>query len=58
VALPESVSRITKVEADYKDVAPRSSKCANCHMFRPPDACSLVKGDIKPGGICKYWEKA
>ena len=30
--------------------------CADCTMFRSPDACTLVKGYIHPGGTCKHYE--
>lgn len=46
---------ITKEEAEYVDRALKDW-CKDCTMFRKPISCTLVKGDIKRLGHCKYYE--
>jgi hypothetical protein len=33
-------------------------RCDNCTMWRSPNKCSAVSGDIKPGGWCKWWKQS
>ncbi len=43
-------------EADYTDDGPDSSEwCNKCTMFRGPDRCTLVQGDISTRGHCKHF---
>lgn len=28
-------------------------KCANCAFWRAPAGCSIVKGAVQPGGLCR-----
>jgi hypothetical protein len=30
--------------------------CAVCSLFRPPQACEAVAGDINPQGWCKFFD--
>jgi hypothetical protein len=32
-------------------------QCSKCVMFRSPDECTDVSGDISPKGWCKIWSK-
>lgn len=49
--------KISKERADYREHTPRvSRRCGTCSMFRAPDRCTLVKGLINRGGVCKFWE--
>jgi hypothetical protein len=48
---------ISMEEADYTEDGPVPSKrCKNCSMFRVPDSCTLVRGDINPAGHCRYFK--
>ena len=47
---------ITKTKAEYVDQAAKAW-CYQCTMFRIPNACTLVQGEIKPHGHCKFWRK-
>jgi hypothetical protein len=50
---------ISQDEADYTDDGPVVvERCHYCTMFREPDACTLVEGDIHPGGHCRYFQAA
>jgi cation transport regulator ChaB len=51
--------KISKTEAAY--VGPRADRpegkqCSGCSMFKPPNACTLVRGEISPEGYCKHYE--
>jgi HK97 family phage portal protein len=48
---------ISKDQADYTDDGPvEDERCRHCTMFRAPDSCTLVEGDIHPGGHCRFFE--
>jgi hypothetical protein len=47
---------VTKKEAQYVEQS-KLQKCKDCSMFRKPDKCTLVEGEIYPNGHCKYWSK-
>jgi hypothetical protein len=36
---------------------PHNQKCSGCHLFKPPNACTLVTGTISPNGWCTAWVK-
>ncbi len=48
--------RISKSEADYGR-GTWHRKCSLCTMWRPPDACTLVLGEIHPNDVCRYFER-
>lgn len=46
----------TKTDAKYQN-APRSGMmCGGCTMFREPNRCTLVSGDIAPRGWCRFFD--
>ena len=48
---------ISQEEADYTEDGPiEAERCRHCTMFRPPDSCTLVEGDIHPAGHCRFFE--
>jgi HK97 family phage portal protein len=47
---------IDKADADYVDHPVAGEQCSGCTMFDAPNACSLVRGDISPGGHCRFFE--
>lgn len=48
--------KITKTEARYQDHPKATKRCAGCTMFREPQACTLVQGQISRNGWCRYHE--
>ena len=46
----------TPRDAGYVPYPVAGHRCDGCAMFRPPDHCSLVTGEISPEGSCGYWE--
>lgn len=49
------MKHITKAEAEYIDKADKDH-CRDCIMFRMNGTCTLVIGDIFPGGHCKHFD--
>lgn len=48
--------KISKAKARYQDAPKGTKRCRGCSMFRTPDSCTLVNGEISPHGYCIYWE--
>ncbi len=48
--------KISKEAANYRMGTPYK-ECSKCSMYRPPHDCTLVKGGIKPYGVCDYYKK-
>jgi len=53
--------RLTRARAFY--IAPsrysrnKTEPCRDCVLFRPPNLCALVSGEISPDGHCGYFER-
>jgi hypothetical protein len=30
-------------------------RCSNCVFFRGAKKCEIVRGNIEPEGVCKFW---
>ncbi len=45
----------TKAEAGYQPNPKNGQKCINCTMWRDPNKCSAVAGNISPDGWCKWY---
>ena len=53
-----SEAKISKTKARYYVLrGSAGAKCKACNMFRKPDRCTLVRGDIDPQATCKFWER-
>jgi hypothetical protein len=48
----------SKAEANYVDHTVDGKRCDECTMWRAPNKCSAVAGDIKPEGYCDWWKKS
>lgn len=48
--------KITKDAAQYRQAANSQKRCGTCSMFRAPLSCTLVKGEISPAAVCKFWK--
>ena len=46
----------TKQEANYRNKGTVTKKCSKCAYFIEPDACDVVKGEISPQGVSKYFK--
>jgi len=49
------MAKIPKSEAEYVEPA-KKDQCQDCTMFRAPNRCTLVFGDISPKGHCRYFK--
>lgn len=49
--------KISKAKAAYRAHVVAHKRCGTCSMFRKPNSCTLVEGDISPQGVCKHWER-
>jgi len=50
-----SEAKSSKSEANYQDHPKNKQKCINCTMWRDPNKCTAVAGDIDPDGWCSYY---
>jgi hypothetical protein len=50
--------KASKAEAGYVGHPVKGQICKDCTMWRPPNKCSAVAGNIKPNAWCKWWEKS
>ena len=50
-----SEAKGTKAEAGYQPNPKNGQKCINCTMWRDPNKCTAVAGNIKPEGWCKWY---
>ena len=48
--------KASQQEAEYQTGPKNGLSCAVCSLFRPPQACELVAGDISPQGWCKFFD--
>lgn len=49
--------KISKSKAQYEPKSThRAERCSGCSMFREPNGCTAVHGEINPKGWCKLWE--
>jgi hypothetical protein len=53
----EGERKISKDEANYRD-ADSEDHCGICSMFRSPNGCVLVKGQILPEMVCDHFDPA
>ena len=48
----------SKQKAGYVAHTVKGQRCDECTMWRPPNKCSAVFGEIKSNGWCKWWKKS
>lgn len=48
--------KVSKASVNYRLALLRQRRCSTCAMFRRPDSCTLVAGQIRPGDVCDRWE--
>lgn len=50
------MAKVSKQQANYR-ARGGDEPCKTCTMFLPPDACSLVEGEISPQATCDYYRR-
>ena len=56
--LTEAKAKASKAKAGYVAHTVKGQRCDECTMWRSPNKCSAVAGDIKPNAWCKWWKKS
>jgi len=51
-------AKASKAKAGYVAHTVKEQRCDECTMWRSPNKCSAVAGDIKPNAWCKWWKKS
>ena len=54
----ESKQKHSKEEAGYVGHTVKGQRCDQCTMWRAPNKCSAVAGDIKPEAWCEWWKQS
>jgi len=54
----ESKQKHSKQEAGYVAHTVKGQRCDQCTMWRLPNKCSAVAGDIKPEAWCEWWKQS
>ena len=54
-SVAEAAAKGTKAEAGYQPNPKNGQKCINCTMWRDPNKCSAVAGNIDPDGWCDWY---
>jgi hypothetical protein len=54
-SVAEAAVKGTKAEANYQPNPKNGQKCINCTMWRDPNKCSAVAGNIDPAGWCDWY---
>lgn len=49
--------KVSKEEAKYQDKPKNGQRCSNCTMWRSPNKCTAVAGNISPNGWCAWFER-
>ncbi len=53
----EAAAKMSQAAAQYQETPKGDRQCSNCSLFKPPNSCTLVEGNISPTGWCKFWVK-
>jgi hypothetical protein len=56
--LAQSISKMSKAQAEYQDNPKGIQMCSTCSLFEEPRGCKVVDGDISPNGWCKSYAMA
>ena len=52
-----AASKISQKAVNYQDHPDGDKRCDKCVQFQPPNACTLIDGEVSPAGWCKFWVK-
>lgn len=50
------MAKQSKRKVHYRRGKP-TRRCGICTMFRPPDSCSAVEGNIEPQMVCDLYQR-
>ena len=49
--------KLSQADAKYQDTPKGDQRCDSCMLFRPPNACKVVQGEISLSGWCQLFVK-
>ena len=52
-----AIAKMAQKAAGYQATPKGDQSCATCALFKAPASCTLVDGDIAPGGWCRFFAK-
>ena len=52
-----SYAKMTQKAAGYQLNPKDDQNCAGCALFKAPNVCPLVDGEISPNGWCRFFAK-
>jgi hypothetical protein len=55
--LKHAAAKMSQKSVAYQDSPKDDQQCSNCSLFQPPNACTLIDGEVSPAGWCKFWVK-
>jgi len=55
-SLPAQAKMSTKA-AGYQQTPKDGASCSDCALFKAPNSCTLVDGEISPNGWCRFYAK-
>ncbi len=50
-------AKMEQKAAGYQDTAKDGQQCSTCALFKAPNSCTLVDGNISPNGWCRFYSK-
>ena len=50
-------AKMSEKAAGYQETPKDGASCASCALFKAPNSCTLVDGEISPNGWCRFYAK-
>jgi hypothetical protein len=57
IPLKQAAAKMSQQSVAYQESPKGDQQCSNCSLFKEPNSCTLVDGNISPTGWCKFWVK-
>jgi hypothetical protein len=52
-----AAAKMSQKSVAYQDSPKDDQQCSNCSLFKEPNICTIVDGEISPQGWCRFWAK-
>ena len=53
----QAAAKMAQKSVGYQDSPKDDQQCSNCSLFREPNSCTIIDGEISPRGWCRFWVK-
>lgn len=50
-------AKMSAKAAGYQETPKDGAACSTCALFKAPNSCTLVDGEISPNGWCRFYSK-